>query len=110
MIEPANGPSSRARCPPGVIESESTPTRRRRYPLTLITAARAAEIHGMKPSTWNYYQWRRRNQNKGSIPLPVEHHGPTAMYDEDEVRAWKRPGRGARTDLIDQEDSKKPQD
>lgn len=76
--------------------------------MELITAARAAEIHGIKPSTWNYYQWRRRNRGKGMIPLPVEYHGPTAMYDEDEVRAWERPGRGARTDLIEKAEAQQP--
>lgn len=76
--------------------------------LKLITSAQAAEIHGIEPSTWRYYQARRRKHGKGTIPLPVEYHGRTAMYDEDEVRTWHRPGRGTRTDLIAQSDEEKP--
>lgn len=67
----------------------------------LITTEQAAQLAGITPATWRYYLSRRRNLSRGEIPLPVEHHGRTAMYDRAAVIAWtqNRPGRGSRTDL-----------
>ncbi len=48
---------------------------------------------GIAPSTWRSYVAR------GHAPAPARRVGPTPVWDPEMVRAWQRPGRGARTDM-----------
>jgi predicted DNA-binding transcriptional regulator AlpA len=47
---------------------------------------------GVKPSTWRSYVAR------GQAPQPVRKVGRESLWDAAEVRAYSRPGQGARTD------------
>jgi hypothetical protein len=57
------------------------------------TAAQCADAWGIKPRTWHGYVGRDQ------APKPARHVGRTPLWDADTVRAYSRPGQGARTDL-----------
>lgn len=59
------------------------------------TATECAEEWGIKPRTWHSYVAR------GQAPKPDRRVGRTPVWDAETVRAYPRPGRGARMDLID---------
>lgn len=62
------------------------------------TVDRCAECWGVAASTWRGYVAR------GQAPAPKRRVGRTPVWDAAEVRAWTRPGRGARTDLTTPEE------
>lgn len=57
------------------------------------TADRCAAEWGVRLKTWHSYVAR------GFAPKRLRKVGRTPLWDAAEVRAWPRPGRGARTDL-----------
>lgn len=68
------------------------------------TAAQCAEAWDIKPRTWHGYVARDQ------APKPARHIGRTPVWDAEIVRAYPRPGRGARTDLSTKETSMRIQD
>lgn len=58
------------------------------------TVRQCADHLGIQPGTWRSYVAR------GQAPKPTRHLDQrTPLWSAAEVRAWQRPGRGARTDL-----------
>ena len=62
------------------------------------TAAQCAQEWGVKVRTWHSYV--ARNQAPGRL----RHVGRTPVWDAAAVRAWPRPGQGARTDIATEEE------
>jgi hypothetical protein len=58
-------------------------------------AAECATYWNIEPSTWRSYVARKQ------APQPKRRVGRTPVWDPEVVRAWKRSGQGARTDLSD---------
>lgn len=56
------------------------------------TRAQCAQYWNIQPSTWAGYVSREQ------APQPIRHVGRTPLWNSDDVRAWHRPGQGARTD------------
>lgn len=57
------------------------------------TRAQCAAFWKIEPDTWSGYVTR------DLAPKPTRRVGRTPLWDADAVRAWNRPGSGARTDL-----------
>lgn len=57
------------------------------------TAQQCADAWGVKVRTWHGYVAR------DNAPKPVRHVGRTPVWDAEQVRTYRRAGRGARTDL-----------
>ena len=62
------------------------------------TVQQCAEHVGIKASTWRSYVARDQ------APQPIRRIGATPVWDAAQIRAWRRPGQGSRTDLKAQPD------
>lgn len=61
------------------------------------TVRQCAEHHGIEPATWRSYVSRRTRT--GAPAAAGRFDGRTPYWWASEVRAWRRLGQGARTDL-----------
>lgn len=61
------------------------------------TVQQCADHTGVKPATWRSYVAR------GQAPQPARRVGATPVWDAAQIREWKRPGQGKRTDLEQQD-------
>lgn len=68
--------------------------------MTTWTTDQCAAAWGVKPSTWRAYVAAGRAPQ----PLPGYDDNRRRRWDAEQVRGWRRPGQGARTDLRKEND------